>query len=379
MVNNDGWSNLLVGLGRSRDKTRSTTYTGENFLTDVMLTDMYVSDGIGSQIVKIVADDMTREWINIKNDSDNSIVNELKKLSAESVFNLALKWMRLYGGSGIVLGFDDGKSLDTPVTNNSKINWLEIIPRSQIYIANSIYNNDILSSNYGKVEIYNMQIGWNLEMTNIHYTRFIEFKGEPVPYLKSMADIERRYWGISVLQEAWNSISMLGSAYQAVGNILLEFIIGKYTLAGLRSMLAQGQEEKILSRMEIINMTKSIYNSVLLDESEEYSRDSASVAGFPELLDRFMMLVSAVCRIPVTKLFGRSPAGMNATGEGDLTNYYDIIQSEQGNRLEKPLQRLVNIIAVYLGKASDIETAEFPIDFNPLFQLTEKEQAEVKK
>ena len=31
--------------------------------------------------------------------------------------------------------------------------------------------------------------------------------------------------------------------------------------------------------------------------------------------------MAGAAEIPVTKLFGRAPAGMNATGESDLANY----------------------------------------------------------
>lgn len=380
---NDGWQNLAAGLSVvGRDKTRATTYvTGCNILTDTALNSLYTGDGFGAAIVDIPADDMTREWITIEND-DGRIMNELKRIHAESRFNQALKWARLYGGSGIVLGVSNNPVMEKPliVGKGRKVMWLEIIARPQIYIMSSTINDDLTSDNYGKVDLYNIQIGLlKPKMINVHFTKFLEFKGKPVPYDSTIVDQERLYWGMSAIQQPWEYLQYFGSAVQAIANILLEFVVGKYTLAGLRDMLAQGQEEKVVKRMEMINYIKSICNAVLLDETENYSRDSATVAGLSDLLDRFQMNLSGVCRIPVTKLFRRSPAGMNATGESDLTNYYDDIASEQENILAEPLQKLVNITAVSLGMASSVDTADFPITFNPLYQMTEKEKAETEK
>jgi phage-related protein (TIGR01555 family) len=138
-------------------------------------------------------------------------------------------------------------------------------------------------------------------------------------------------------------------------------------------MLAKGGEDRLKTRVESIDMTKSTIHSVILGTDEEYSRDSATVTGIADLLDRFMMNLSAVTQYPVTKLFGRSPAGMNATGENDLKNYYDAVRSEQV-ATTKYIQNLVNLIA----NLKNIE-GEFPWVWNPLFQLSEKDQGEVKR
>lgn len=379
-MNTDGWSNLLTGLGKLQDKTRYTTYSAGLFIPDEELTSLYINNGLVARIVDSIADDMTRGWIIVENDDNNKISNELEKLSAESIFNLALKWARLYGGSLIVLGFNDGKTLDKPVSEKySQINWLKVIPRSQIVIGNSDYIKDTSSLYFGEIEKYTLFMGYDLEQIQVHKSRTIEFKGAPLPYDNIYTDIERRYWGVSIIQKIWEDLQIFGSVYQSIANILLEFIIGKYSLAGLRNMLAQGQEELILKRLELINKTKSILNGILLDDTEKYERDTASVAGLADLMDRYQMNLAGVSNYPVTRLFGRSPAGMNATGESDTLNYYDGVKSEQGNILKKPIQKLVNIISIYLGLSKNSNDVKFPIIFNPLFQMTEKEETELNK
>lgn len=387
MVYNDGWLNVLKGLGRTtKDATRNTTFNTGNIITDNILSDIYIFDGIGAKIIKAVADDMTKEWISIPNDEEGKILKELKRLKVQMVFNQALRWNRCFGGSLIVIGFENGGDLSDPVkkgifkNSTKRIAWLKEIPRSNIYISNSIIDNDVNSPTYGEIEKYSLRMGLDLKNLYVHKTRTLEFKGIKMPPDAAMVDLDKRYWGMSVIQQAWEQLQMYGSASQSIGTLLLEFIVGVYTLAGLQDILAEeGGEDRIIKRMEVINLMKSIQNAVLLDENENYSRNSATVTGLPELMDRFMMNLSCVTEYPVTRLFGRSPAGQNATGESDLENYYDKIHSDQTNILETPLQKIVNIIAVYLGMSKNVDNVDYPIVFNPLYQMSDKEKAEVGK
>jgi hypothetical protein len=64
---------------------------------------------------------------------------------------------------------------------------------------------------------------------------------------------------------------------------------------------------------------------------------------------------------------------MNATGESDMRNYYDKVRSKQNKEAAPILLRLVRIISEW--KKLD----EPYIEWLPLEQLSEKEQAEVDK
>ena len=67
------------------------------------------------------------------------------------------------------------------------------------------------------------------------------------------------------------------------------------------------------------------------------------------------------------------PAGMNATGESDMNNYYDMVRSLQVSELQPVLLRLVRIISQWKG----IE--EPYIEFRPLETMNEKEKADLDK
>ena len=70
-----------------------------------------------------------------------------------------------------------------------------------------------------------------------------------------------------------------------------------------------------------------------------------TLSGYKDVIENFQSLLSSVSGIPITILFGRSPAGMNSTGDADLENYYSIVRDIQLNYIRSNYERLINIIA----------------------------------
>jgi phage-related protein (TIGR01555 family) len=383
VARSDGWKNALSGMGTVRDKRRYTTFDYTRILDPVTLSNMYMSDGLSGRIIDTFSDDMTREWGEALNDPKDEqskkgiIQGELERLDVPSYINQADKWARLFGGSLLYIGAIDGQDPSSPLKPErvKSIEYLRIIELPDILTYECAYNMDKRSPNYGKIETYSVQININekWEKMKIHASRVIPFFGRKIPSTMSSVSIDIRYWGISELQPVIDYLRDFTSAFGATSSILNEFIIGKYKLSDLDEMLAKGGEERLKTRIQAMDMAKSIINAVILGVDEEYSRDAATVTGIADLLDRFMMNLSAVTQYPVTKLFGRSPAGLNATGENDLKNYYDAVRSKQTANT-RYIQNLIDLIAI-VNKLP----GKYPWQWKPLFQLSEKDQAEVAR
>lgn len=374
-THSDGWQNFFAGIGMSsRDKTIHTEYGSFTELDDETLTQIYMGDGLGSRIIDCVADDMTREWIYLFDETAReTFEREIMRLGAETKFNEALRWQRLYGGSLIYLGAMDGGRPESPlnVAKIKSLEYLNVFAKTDISVGDSKWDTNPNSPTYGKIVQYMLRDHIN-GVTNsrlVHHTRVIPFFNDPIPpKLRVGLNADTRYWGRSSLQPIYEALRDLGGINQSVANILYEFIIGKYSFPYLNEMLAEGKESQLIRRIEIMNMSKSIINGILLGENETYTRDYATLAGLPEVIDRFMLALSGSTGIPVTRLFGRSPAGLNATGENDLRNYYDLIQAAQRNKLRYPLHQFMSAL---------FKTTTPPkFEFNSLYQMTEKEKAE---
>jgi len=87
-----------------------------------------------------------------------------------------------------------------------------------------------------------------------------------------------------------------------------------------------------------------------------------------------MMDVAGAARTPVTKLFGRSPAGMNSTGESDMNNYYDYIDGLRENQFRPLLEK---ILPVMLLSAWGAIPDDLDIDFPPLQTPDSSEIADI--
>jgi phage-related protein (TIGR01555 family) len=375
-LKNDGWTNLLSGLGkRGTDKTESTEFIRDYILIDEELSTLYNGEGLGAKIIDVVANDMTKAGWTINNDEEGKIKSEMKRLKATFNLNKALKYARLFRGALIVIVTERGK-LEKPIpTNPGAIKQLRVYSAARVVLTSADIIDDPNSEYFEDVEYFNIQKRDGALMT-VHRSRCLWFGGELATDYNDGLDLEYRYWGLSTFQRVWTRLKHYGSVERSIANLMMEIIIGKYTLSNLAQILSMNNDvglKKIYDRLEVINASKSIINGVLLGEGETYERDSANLSGVAEVIDRMMINLSSVCDIPVTKLFGRSPAGMNATGESDLQMYYDSVSTKQDQILESELQKLVNIIASY---AYGTKNENYNIEFNSLWEPTEKEKAE---
>jgi phage-related protein (TIGR01555 family) len=371
----DGWKNAVSGLGGIYDKSEYISFSGFPVIPDQTLADLWVGGGLGHRLVEIVTSDLLREWITISNDKEGEILNILDDLEAQKKFFDVINWKRLFGGGIIVMGISDGVNIEKPVneTKIKSIDYLKVFDKTEIQIMDDDFEDDPSKKNYGDLNFFTItpRSGRTFK---IHTSRCLVFKGIPVPARLDSGNFY--YWGCSILNPIWNEVKTLGVGFKSAGKILEEFIISNYKFEGLAEMIAEGNEDKLRARMTAIEMQKSMINAVMLDaDGEDYSRDTAGVTGLAEVLDRLMMMVSGVTGIPVTRLFGRSPAGQNATGLSDLRNYYDMIRADQKLTYGKQLQRLVDYINIGIGNKYQNPT----IIFNPLEQLSQKEIQECKE
>jgi len=179
VAHQDGWSNILSGLGSAADKSIHTTKDVFELIDDETLTDIYMSEGLGRRIVDIIADDETREWIYFDESkypaaTIKTINDELTRLSAESTYNEALKWQRLYGGSLIFIGAMDGRVPSEPLRENQikNIEFLRVIDRTDVDISGSKYDYNEKSPTFGKILQYkvNIHVGDRYIESLIHHS-----------------------------------------------------------------------------------------------------------------------------------------------------------------------------------------------------------------
>jgi phage-related protein (TIGR01555 family) len=379
--NRDGLENLVANLGTGQDKRSHSKFVNNKRLSSngnqEELTSMYVTDWLAGKVVDIVPDDMTCEWRSFTGQIDPDTVKELEgeenRLALVANFNEANKWARLYGTAFIVLSIDDGQTPDKPLNiDNIRVGGLrhiKTIDRHRISSTDVIPTSDPLDVNFGMPEFYR----FNDTSVKIHHSRVLRFDGIKLPF-----DEFRRnsYYSASVLDRLYEALTNFNTATNASASMIYEANVDVVKVDGLMNFLQTAEgESRLRKRFTLASMMKSFNNMLLLDTKEDFDTKTNNFTGLPDLMDRFALYLSAGTDIPATRLLGSSASGFNATGEGDLKNYYDKVKSDQVRVYKPLLDKFDLMMARSLGLPKD---SDLDYEFNSLFQMTPKETADMQ-
>lgn len=377
----DAWLNPLSGLGiPGQDKSATNIYRSCNFLSYAEMDMLYRSDGLTRRIIDIVASEMLRQGWEIEGDPQSELASQLEDMNAYHKLNTLIQSARLYGGAILIMGINDGRALDEPVNENNikSVDWMHVFDRYQINIVCESIDKDLNSQNYGYPSEYQVNDITTGATFVVHSSRILRMDWNNVSARQRATN---QGWGDSILVSIYEELKNYGSAYANLTAIVQDFINGVLKMPGLSQALGSTcTQNDILRRISNANNAKSTVNALVLDGEESYEKLSSNVAGLPDIVDRLMLALSAVCGIPITLLFGRSPAGLNATGEADVRNFYDMIKQYQELKL-KPLLEKLNF---YLFKARNGPTRgqvpdNWSIKFKPLWQNTEEQEANIRR
>lgn len=374
----DSLQNLITGMGTAgRDKAVSTTFT-MNFLDRSQQENAYRADWIARKVVTIPAQDATREWRTWQ--SDNADIEKIE--DAERDLNLQKKmftamWKgRLYGGAALFLGVNNGTLDQELIPENVKLGelqYIHVLTRHEL--ASGPMNWNIDSQWYGLPEYYTRtnQTGTGAPQDRIHPSRLIRFIGNEIPDL-----VQAQGWGDSVLQAVNDAVIAAGTSSAAGAQLLQELKMDIIKIPDLSASLAnKSYEKRLLDRFGVANLAKSLYNILLLDKEEEWSRQTQPLTGLDDMLKMYLLIASGAADIPATRFVGQSPAGLSATGESDMRNYYDKVKSDQQTELTPNIDILDRVlIRSTLGEVKDGDVVYL---WRPLWQMDDKQQSEIAK
>lgn len=374
----DTLQNLVSMLGTSVDKS-----TYNEFVFSPMdrgqLEAAYRGDWVARKVVNIPAQDATREWREWKADEKQIDLLEKteKRLHLQSKLRVAMTKARLYGGGGLILGFGDGRHdqpLDPESVKKDGLKFVHAFAKHEVTCGQP--DGDVNGPNYGLPSEYtlnsvNATVGGS--MIKVHPSRVVRLCGAEVPDRTLTAD----GWADSVLEALLDAVKNVASSSSSVAALLQECKIDVVKIPGfMEGMQSSDYKNKIIERFSLVNRAKSTVNTLLLDKEEEWERITASFAGIPELMKLYLLIASGAADIPATRLLSQSAQGLNATGEGDLRNYYDHVRSVQTNELSPAMEMLDEIV---IRTALGSRPEEIWYDWRPLWQMTPKERADVAK
>ena len=378
-TNNDGWLNVYTKQGVSgSDKQLGTSFSKPTKMDELLLEDIYRGDGMSRRVIDLPTGEMLRRGYEIMGDTDGDITKYLSKIQANKQLLIGLRWGRLYGGGVIVIGIDDGGKLEEPVneTRIKSIEFLRTYDRYRVHWDTSDLYDDPSHPKFNTPEMYTISPVSGTPF-KIHESRILLFDGIAVA---DRTRQENSGWGDSYYQSIYNDLGNLAGVYFGARNVVDDFIQIILKIDNLQDLIASGREDEIKTRLNIIDLGRHVMNTILLDSREDYDKTASSVGGLPELMTKFELMVSAVTGIPMTLLMGQSPAGMNATGESDIRLWYDSVAEDQESELKPQIERLVYLtMLAKQGPTKGKVIPDWSVEFNPLWQPTQKEETETRK
>lgn len=381
----DGLVNAVNGMGIvGRDPRASSRYLVGAPMTRDQLVSAWHQSGLIRKIVKIPADDMVREWRDWKAKPEEITALEAaeRKLGLRRKIRSA-EILRGRGGGLIVMGLPgDFNSPAPPKIGKGQLFFLNVLSRWQVNFAKRI--DDSRSELYGEPEM------WEANQTTgkllIHPSRVIAFRGTDVGSAADgtgLSNAADAYWGESTVEQVCEAVMDSDTARQSFASLLTKASRLRVGIPDLFEILrTQGGEAQITARLAALSLGESQFNTTIYDAGnggtnpgEELTDAVYSFAGARDMINAYNEFVSAVSDIPATRLFGRSPEGMNANGGSQQEDWHKMIRARQEIDLSSCLDRIDEyLIQSALGTTR--ETNGVWYEWAPLDAPTQKDDAD---
>lgn len=385
----DGYVNLLNKYGTKQDNSEAYKFEREPVIPDIQLTGLYEGNGLFSKIIDTPAEEALKHGfdLNLKSDELNAFVEDaLDDLEWEERAATAIKWARLYGGALIVMLIDDGRGLEEPVDweHIRSIDELRVYERSIVQPDYaSLYQQDYGGkgvgnrvSKFGQPEYYYVSSIYG--SFKVHESRCLVFRNGVLPEQTSNATY--LFWGMPEYVRIRRALRETVTAHTDSVKLLERSVQAIYSMKGLASLLTTDDgENQVLKRLQLVDTSRGLLNSIAIDsEGEQYDFKTFQFSGVKDVIDATCNMLSALTNIPQTILFGRSPAGMNATGDSDFESYYNFVEKIQRLMLKRNLRTLLDVVFRAGIASGDVaEEPDYKLEFKPLWSLSDTEQATV--
>lgn len=364
------YANAFLNVNTGGDRTAYTRAIGTRVLQNTELDSIYESDGFARRIIDLPAEEMLRAGYYIEGvDDSNRILADLETIQASEKLTDALRWNYLYGGSVVVMLINDGGIFEEPLNIESAkaIEQLRVYDRWRVTRFKKY--EDPADTRFGRTELFLISPISGMPYL-VHESRCLVFDGIPVP--DSIRD-RNDGWGSSKLQQCYEQLKRFGMSHYWANQLLERSQQAVHGIPELTNLLrSPGGEALVRKRVDLVDMTRSVNNTVVIDAAESYDLKSTGLGGVGDIIDKMGLALSAVSGLTESLLFGRQQGGLSNTGQSDLEKWYAKVGQEQNAVLLPAIDRLVTIQLYISGKFTD----DYLIKFHPLSVPSSKDAAE---
>lgn len=384
----DGFENFIAKLGVNNDNLLSAGTYNFNLVTRnrILLEASYRGSWIVGAIVDSIAEDMTRAGITVTTSKGDTNLPVLKKafsrLQIAQSLCMTEKWARLYGGALAVVQIK-GQDLATPLNLDTvakgQFQGLVVYDRWQLnpvlqYLIDSgpelglpkFY--DIVNDPRATTPDFPTATG----QIRVHHSRVIRLTGIDLPYFQAITEM---LWGESVLERLWDRLIAFDDATLSSANLIQRASLRMVGVDGLREIMAAGGQAQagLVAQFEMMREMQNNDGLTLLDKNDTYQTTSYSFAGLSDMMLQFGQQLSGAANIPLIRLFGQAPPGLNSSGEDDIRLYYDGVNAKQESKLRNPWEMLLKIM--WRSEFGESAPDDLSFTFIPLWQMDATDKA----
>lgn len=377
-VMRDDLMNVVSGLGTGRDKNAYNRYVNQP-ISPAEVVAAYRSSGIVRKVHDIYPLEMTRagrDW-QIKGDELDALFGIERRIGLWGKIRDLCTRARLFGGAALYLGVNRGAPsdrIDPLTTRQGDLQFIHVLNPNQLTLGE--IDRNPASPFYGEPEYYRLTDG---HQTLVDPSRIIPLVFNPIP---DQTFAPTGLWGDPLLMSLRKAVENSDLVNQTIAALMPEIKADTIAIPGLGGLLLSGEgEAQLTKRIATAQLFQSMFNTRLLDggdgtannPGDRWETRQLNVTGYPALMEAFKTVIASETDIPMTRLGGTSPGGLNASGSSEQRDFEKSVSARQEIEVRPILDRLDPYLAVEAG-------VKLPYwSFAPLSQLSEKERMEIEK
>lgn len=368
---NFAWANGFHGLW-----AEGIGFMGYPYLAELTQRSEY------RQPSEVMAEEMTRKWITIKAaskrdkaDKVTDLTEAMKRYRLREVFRDATELDGFFGLAliNIDLGTNDDPAematklvVDPAKIKKGSLKGFRVVDPT--WVSPNRYNsNNPLDPTFYKPQ------SWYVMGTEVHASRLLQIVSRPVPDMLKPA---YNFGGLSLSQMMKPYVDNWLRTRQSVSDLLNAFTI--FVLStNMEATLQGGGADDLDRRLAVFTMLRNNRGMMMIDKDMETLENlSAPLGSLDKLQAQSQEQMAAPARIPLVKLFGITPSGLNASTDGEIRTFYDSIHGRQERVYGDPLKTCLDIIQLSEYGFIDEEISH---EYNSLWELDEAGKAAVRK
>jgi len=339
---------------------------GPSFMGYAALSSL-MQNGLIRACIETLADDMTREWIEISavdvnengDDSDEKAALEEAMIDykVRDTCHTAAEFDGYFGGCLIFIDTGvRGDTLKQPLEVSEKSAELQDFKRFTIVEPINIFPGNYDSTDPLNPAYFKPQTWWVLG-TEVHTSRLIRVCGNEVPVILKP---NYNFLGLPQAQILYDYVIHFQDARQAESRLLEKFSL-TVLKTDMKDILTNPNATSSLDpRLQYMAAYRSNDGVLAIDkEMEDIINITTPLSGVTDIVRQQLEFIVMINRTNVVKTLGLSPAGFNA-GDSDIKTNNDHTSSQQEKVLRGPLQKMLDILQIVkLGKYDKSVTFKF--------------------